>query len=164
MRTPLAVILAAVLAAGASGAAPPPGGPPPALPLGRGTLVICPEGPGTPKCVTLRVEIAETSEARARGLMFRTSLDEFSGMLFIFEQTTLLSFWMKNTLIPLSIAFIDEGWRIVDIQDMAVERDPNTPQRFYPAVRPARYALEVNLGFFARHGIGVRARVTLTRQ
>ena len=108
--------------------------------------------------VVLRVEVAQTLEARARGLMFRTHLPEDAGMLFVFERPARLAFWMKNTLIPLSIAFIDDRWRIVDIQDM----DPPPPGGKIPVYLsrvPARYALEVNQGFFRRHGITVGARV-----
>lgn len=108
--------------------------------------------------VVVRVEVAQTLEARARGLMFRAHLPEDAGMLFVFEQPARLAFWMKNTLIPLSVAFIDDRWRIVDIQDM----DPPPPGGEVPVYLsrvPARYALEVNQGFFRRHGITVGARV-----
>lgn len=111
--------------------------------------------------VTLQVEVADTPQARAQGLMHRSKLDEHAGMLFIFEETGNGSFWMKNTVIPLSIAFIDESWRIVDIRDMAVAPDPeHGPFAFYPSARPYRYALEANQGFFKRRGITVGARVT----
>lgn len=108
--------------------------------------------------VTLEVEVADTVQARARGLMYRTHLPEYAGMLFVFESPQRLAFWMKNTYIPLSIAFIDSSWRVVDIQDM----DPPAPGGeipIYLSRREAQYALEVNQGFFARHGIGVGARV-----
>lgn len=111
--------------------------------------------------VTLQVEVADTPQARAQGLMHRTRLGEHAGTLFIFEETGNGSFWMKNTLIPLSIAFIDEQWRIVDIKDMAVAPDPeHGPFAFYASAKPYRYALEVNQGFFKRGGITVGARVT----
>jgi uncharacterized membrane protein (UPF0127 family) len=90
--------------------------------------------------------------------MYRTWLPEYAGMLFVFETPQRLAFWMKNTWIPLSIAFIDASWRVVDIQDM----DPPPPGGeipIYVSRREAQYALEVNQGFFARHGIGVGARV-----
>jgi len=125
----------------------------------RGTLTIV----GDKTRVTLHVEVADTPESRAQGLMNRTSLPENAGMLFVFDTTGHWSFWMKNTLIPLSLAFIDEGWQIVDIQDMAVARDPqNGPFEFYSAAKPARYALEVNQGFFKRHAIGVGANVVFS--
>jgi len=112
------------------------------------------------RLVRLQVEVAETPAARAQGLMCRTRLDEHAGMLFVFEETARGSFWMKNTLIPLSIAFIDETWQIVDMLDMAVEKDPAHPVAFYSPGQAYRYALEVNQGFFARNGITPGARVT----
>jgi hypothetical protein len=108
--------------------------------------------------VSLEVEVADTVATRARGLMYRTWLPEYAGMLFVFESAQRLAFWMKNTYIPLSIAFIDSRWRIVDIQDM----DPPQPGGeipIYLSRHEAQYALEVNQGFFTRHGIGVGARV-----
>ena len=68
--------------------------------------------------VPVRVEIADTPEERQTGLMGRSALAENAGMLFVFDQEQILSFWMKDTLIPLSIAYIDAEGRIVDIQDM----------------------------------------------
>jgi hypothetical protein len=127
----------------------------PAVPqLNRGTVTLV-DGP---RRVTLEVEVADTPAARARGLMYRTWLPEYAGMLFVFETPQRLAFWMKNTWIPLSIAFIDASWRVVDIQDM----DPPPPGGeipIYVSRREAQYALEVNQGFFTRHGIGVGARV-----
>jgi uncharacterized membrane protein (UPF0127 family) len=67
--------------------------------------------------VEVRVEIADDASERVRGLMYRTALAENRGMLFVFPDEERLSFWMKNTLIPLSIAFIDSKGRIVDIQE-----------------------------------------------
>jgi len=112
----------------------------------------------------LQVEVAETPEARGQGLMCRTRLAENAGMLFIFENTSQVGFWMKNTLLPLSIAFIDDAWKIVDMKDMDVEQDPTAPVKTYPSAKPYRYALEVNQGFFARHGITAGARVTYRPQ
>ncbi len=108
--------------------------------------------------VVVQVEVADTPETRRRGLMFRTHLPENHGMLFLFEAPQRLAFWMKNTQIPLSIAFISARWRIVDIQDM----DPPAPGGQIPVYvsrAEAQYALEVNQGFFARHGITVGAVV-----
>src|SRR5215212_9431253 len=68
--------------------------------------------------VPVQVEIADTPEERQTGLMGRSALAENAGMLFVFEQEQILAFWMKDTLIPLSIAYIDAEGRIVDIQDM----------------------------------------------
>jgi uncharacterized membrane protein (UPF0127 family) len=100
--------------------------------------------------VPLAAEVAETPRQRERGLMGRTALGENQGMLFVFEQEQPLSFWMRNTLIPLSIAYIDGRGTIVDIQDM----EP-LDETSHPSAAPARYALEVNQGFFEEHGIRV---------
>ncbi len=100
--------------------------------------------------VPLVAEVAETPRQRDRGLMGRTALGENHGMLFVFDQEQPLSFWMRNTLIPLSIAYIDDRGTIVDIQDM----EP-LDETSHPSAAPARYALEVNQGFFEEHGIRV---------
>jgi len=101
--------------------------------------------------VLLKVEIASTPEAWQRGLMFRKSLPEDQGLLFLFPQATGSPFWMKNTLIPLSIAFADQNGKILRILDM--EPCPKDPcPTYYPGVA-YRQALEVNRGWFARHGV-----------
>lgn len=96
----------------------------------------------------LSVEVAATPAARGRGLMFREELPEDGGMLFVFPEEKVLEFWMRNTRIPLSIAFADGSGRIVRIADM----DPlsETP---VSSGAPARYALEVNRGWFDAHGV-----------
>jgi uncharacterized membrane protein (UPF0127 family) len=124
--------------------------------LRRGTLALV---QGKVR-VNLNVEIADTPESRQLGLMNRPSLPDDAGMLFVFESTSRLAFWMKNTLIPLSVAFIDDQWKIVDIQDMRVGPNPETGRLdIYEAAKPSRYALEVNQGLFARRGIGVGAKI-----
>lgn len=106
--------------------------------------------------VAVPVEIADTDEERQTGLMGRTALPEDAGMLFVFGAEQQLSFWMKDTLIPLSIAFIDSEGRIVDIQDMQpLDEAP------HPSAAPAQYALEVNQGFFGARGIQVGDTVEL---
>jgi uncharacterized membrane protein (UPF0127 family) len=108
--------------------------------------------------VRVRVEIADNAFEHARGLMYRTALAEDRGMLFIFEAEQKPSFTMKNTLIPLSIAFIDSEGRIVDIQDMKpLDDDPPS----YVSAKPAQYALEVNQGFFEERGVEVGDRAEL---
>jgi len=102
--------------------------------------------------VEVEVEIADDTQEMARGLMGRTALAEDAGMLFVYPEERELSFWMKDTLIPLSIAFMDSGGRIVDIQDMKALDD--TPPH-YTSAEPARYALEVNKGFFDERGVEV---------
>jgi len=111
------------------------------------TLVIETEhGP-----VELKVELATTPEAWSRGLMFREHLPEDQGMLFIFPEAQGSPFWMKNTWIPLSIAFADQNGVILRILDMEpCEEDP-CPS-YYPGVA-YRQALEVNQGWFERHGV-----------
>lgn len=108
------------------------------------------------KKVRMSVEIADTWPEQERGLMYRTSMPEDHGMLFVFNRETTLTFWMKNTLIPLSVAFMDSKGRIVDIQNMK----PQTETKHISA-KPSQYALEANKGFFEQHGIKVGNRVEL---
>jgi uncharacterized protein len=98
----------------------------------------------------IQVEVAQTPEEKAKGLMGRTSLGENEGMLFIFEREDYHGFWMKNTLIPLSIAFIDRECRILAITDM----EPLTLET-HPPPKPVLYALEMKKGWFAANGIKV---------
>lgn len=98
----------------------------------------------------LTVEIADTTPARAKGLMGRKTLGENQGMLFIYPKAEKLSFWMKNTLIPLSIAFFDEKKRLLEIIDMMPETlDTHT------SWAPAQYALEMNQGWFEKKSIQI---------
>jgi uncharacterized membrane protein (UPF0127 family) len=99
----------------------------------------------------LTIELAVTPYTRACGLSRRPGLPEDRGMLFVFPKPQKLSFWMKDTLISLSIAFLDDKGRIVDIQDM----DPTAPRKFHISPVPGRYALEVNRGWFEKNGVGV---------
>jgi uncharacterized membrane protein (UPF0127 family) len=93
-------------------------------------------------------ELARTDEQKMRGLMFRKTLADGNGMLFVYEYDHIMSFWMKNTLVPLSIAFISRDGLIIDILDM--EPLSTRPIR---SSRSVRYALEVPQGWFARQGI-----------
>ncbi|MDR2019970.1 MAG: DUF192 domain-containing protein [Treponema sp.] len=106
--------------------------------------------------VPLSAEIAVTAEEQAAGLMNRRSLPDGKGMLFVYARDERMSFWMKNTLIPLSIAFIAYDGRILEIRDMK-PRDL-TPVR---SARSVRYALEVPQGWFDRAGIAVGDRLIL---
>ena len=103
----------------------------------------------------VRAELADSMGTRMEGLMFRKSMPQGSGMVFVFEETAPHCMWMKNTLIPLSVAFIDEAGAIINIADM----QPHSEQS-HCASRPARYALEMNKGWFAQRGIkaGVKLR------
>jgi uncharacterized membrane protein (UPF0127 family) len=94
------------------------------------------------------VEVAKTPEERNHGLMGRKHLGKEEGMLFIFETEDYHGFWMKDTLIPLSIAFIDKHGRIVWITDMK----PQTLDSYLPP-GPVLYALEMNKGWFSSHGV-----------
>jgi uncharacterized membrane protein (UPF0127 family) len=99
--------------------------------------------------VEVLAEIARSDEQRSRGLMGRKSLADGEGMLFVFETDRILSFWMKDTLIPLSIAFIAYDGRILEIHDMEA-----LSTRSVQSARSARYALEVPQGWFARSQTG----------
>jgi len=103
----------------------------------------------------IQAEVADTPATRTRGLMYRKSMPANRGMLFMFPYSERQCFWMKNTLIPLSIAFLDERGAIVNIVDMA----PQTEDQHCSA-RPVRYALEMNQGWFAAKRIGPGAVVT----
>lgn len=98
---------------------------------------------------TLLVEIADSPSKRSIGLMHRTSLGKNEGMLFAFPKSDLQSFWMKNTLIPLSIGYFDENGILLEIYQMK----PNQTDEIYNSKKKAIYALEVNQGWFQRNGI-----------
>lgn len=100
-------------------------------------------------------EVAATTEQRQHGLMFRFNLPADRGMLFVFDQPQPLGFWMKNTYIPLSIAYLDADGRILNVEDMAPH-----DERSHPSRGPALYALEMRKGWFAERGLGPGARVT----
>ncbi|MBU6384014.1 MAG: DUF192 domain-containing protein [Verrucomicrobia bacterium] len=102
---------------------------------------------------TLTVEIADTLEARRKGLMGRLNLPEGKGMLFIYDRAFRLTFWMKDTLIPLSIGFFDEEKKLIRILDM----DPPIGDKLvkYRCTAPALYALEVPQGWFEKHNIQI---------
>ncbi len=93
--------------------------------------------------------VARTPEQRAVGLMHRREMATHEGMLFVFEQPSVQCFWMKNTLLPLSIAFIADDGSIVNVADMQ-------PQSLdsHCSAKPVRYALEMNQGWFARRAVG----------
>lgn len=96
----------------------------------------------------IRAEVANTDATRRDGLMFRRELPGNDGMLFVFDQPDVQCFWMRNTLLPLSIAFIADDGTIVNIEDMAPQtEDPHC------AKKPVRYALEMAQGWFGKHGI-----------
>jgi uncharacterized membrane protein (UPF0127 family) len=108
--------------------------------------------------VELRVEIADTPEERRRGLMFREHLPEDQGMLFDFGQQTQAAFWMKDTSIPLSIAFISAEGVIVDLQDM----EPFSTE-LHQSDQPYAFAVEANQGWYEKNGVLVGSAVRLPR-
>ena len=101
----------------------------------------------------LDVEIADTRETCREGLMGREILEDGRGMLFVFEKPQILYFWMKNTKIPLSIAFFDENRQLIEIEDMFPLSDRSIYCPKYKSSKPALYALEVNQGWFEKNGI-----------
>jgi len=96
----------------------------------------------------IRAEVAADFPSRGRGLMYRKRMASNAGMLFIFDEPGSQCMWMKNTLIPLSVAFLDDRGTIINIEDMAPQTEDS-----HCASRPARYALEMNRGWFAARGI-----------
>ncbi|HPQ69632.1 MAG TPA: DUF192 domain-containing protein [bacterium] len=99
---------------------------------------------------TLYVEIARTNDQHRIGLMYRESLPKNQGMLFVYQDKRRLSFWMKNTKVPLDVAFLGDNGDILQIEPMK----PQTTQ-LHDSRYPVRYALEVNQGWFTRHGFKV---------
>lgn len=134
----------------------------PSIGVGRVTSVILHGGQGP---VHVVVEVADSPAERQQGLMGRTSLGADEGMVFLFDDVAdgpvTSEFWMKDTLIPLSVAFWDEDGRIVGIQDM----DPcaEDPCPTYGSPKPYVGALEVNGGFFTEHGVTTGDRIELVR-
>jgi uncharacterized protein len=147
MRRALVAALAALSVASCTGAAPL-----------RSLIIHGDQGP-----VSVAVEEADSPAERGQGLMGRTSLGDNEGMIFTFGDVTdgpvTSEFWMKDTLIPLSVAFWDEDGRIVGIRDM----DPCTddPCPTYGSPEPYVGALEVNDGFFTEHGVTTGDRIEL---
>lgn len=109
----------------------------------------------------VRVEIADTPKFLAKGLMGRTSLADGEGMLFVFEKSKILSFWMKNTLIPLSVGFFDEEKRLINAADMSPVGPGADSWPTFESKSPAQYALEVPQGWFARNHIQPGMKFTL---
>ena len=104
--------------------------------------------------VRITVELADTPALRQLGLMNRDSLPENHGMLFVYPDEQIRSFWMRNTRIPLDIAFIDRNLTIVNIEHMEPQTDENTY-----STSPVQYALEMSLGWFEANGVGVGDRL-----
>ena len=103
----------------------------------------------------IQAEVAATDATRSRGLMYRKELAPNHGMLFVFEQANVQCFWMRNTLLPLSIAFILDDGTITNIADMA----PMT-ENSHCSTAPVRYTLEMEQGWFAKRGITAGKKIT----
>lgn len=125
----------------------------PTLPRGTVVLEAAPRPP-----VTLSVEVATTPRQQQMGLMFRESLPENQGMIFLFAVPRENSFWMRDTLIPLDLFFIDSNWSVVGVVENA------TPQTDDPreVAGTSQYVLEVNAGFAKKHGFGAGTKVRFT--
>ena len=103
----------------------------------------------------ITAEVASTPQSRMIGLMMRERLAPNHGMMFVFEDKSQHCFWMRNTLIPLSIAFIEDDGTIVNIADMAPKSEASTcPER------PIRYALEMDQGWFAKRGVTAGKKIS----
>jgi uncharacterized membrane protein (UPF0127 family) len=102
----------------------------------------------------IKAEVARTGPSRQEGLMFRRELGRNRGMLFVFPESARHCMWMRNTYIPLSVAFLDEQGNILNIDDMQPETENN-----HCAARPARYALEMSYGWFKQRGIAAGQRI-----
>jgi len=118
-----------------------------------GPQVVVQQGGAT---ATVTVEFASTPQERQQGLMFREELHPDAGMLFLFPNNTGGGFWMKNTYVPLDIAYISADGTVVDIK----QGKPRDETVLVPSSQ-YRYVLEVNQGWFQRHGLGIGAKVTL---
>ena len=103
----------------------------------------------------IEAELAATSASRQTGMMQRAIMPSQRGMLFVFPEVAKHCMWMRNTLLPLSVAFLDETGRIINIEDMQPKTENN-----HCATKPARFALEMNLGWFKSRGIGAGFVIT----
>ncbi len=102
----------------------------------------------------IHAEVADSDSARMRGLMFRQALAPNHGMLFVFDRPEAQCMWMRNTLIALSVAFLDDDGTVVNIEEMKPQTDES-----HCARRPVRYALEMSAQWFSRHGVAAGSRL-----
>jgi len=103
----------------------------------------------------IMAEAVNTPQSRAEGLMYRKSLSANHGMLFVFVQAAQHCMWMRNTLIPLSVAFIDGNGRIINIEEMLPQTENN-----HCAAKPAKFALEMGSGWFRSRGLSIGTQVS----
>lgn len=114
--------------------------------------------------VVVEIEIAFTPQEQMQGLMFRESMPENHGMLFVYRQPRFLDFWMKNTWIPLDIAFIREDGIIGNIEAMKPQQGKMVPEERYHSRYKSLYALEMNQGWFAKQGIRAGDKIEFPRE
>lgn len=107
---------------------------------------------------TINLEVASTTEAKNKGLMNRESLEPNTGMIFIYSQPRILQFWMKDTLIPLDIIFLDETLEIVTIHQ---ETEPNQTQERYSSYEPSQYVIEMKGGWTKTNSVQVGDQFTI---
>lgn len=136
-----------ILLAGCTGTSP--------LPPAHGTVDLISD---TGKSISVQVEVADDDAERTRGLMFKEHLAPKTGMLFVFDAPSPLSFWMRNTLIPLDILYFDGEGRFVSSATMLP--CPEGPCPLYPSQGPAKYALEVPMGFIREEQVGPGWRIS----
>lgn len=105
----------------------------------------------------IKVELAETMDQHERGLMFRSKLGKDEGMLFIFEDQQIRNFWMKNTIIDLSIGYFNKDKKLIDIQEMKATSMLQKEIPSYPSRGPAQYALEMSPKWFEKNNIKIGA-------
>ena len=103
----------------------------------------------------IKAEVAQTERQREIGLMYRTAMGPNEGMIFVFERAGTQCFWMKNTLIPLSVAFIDEDGTVVNTDEMKANTEDT-----HCSAKPVRFVLEMNKGWFSKRGIKDGTKVT----
>jgi uncharacterized protein len=102
----------------------------------------------------ITAQVAQTPDQRSTGLMFRKEMPQPEGMLFVFEQATMQCFWMKNTMLALTAAFVADNGEIVNLADMKPQTEDS-----HCSAKPVRYVLEMNQGWFAKKGIKAGTRL-----
>lgn len=114
--------------------------------------------------VDIEVEVADNPNRREVGLMYRMAMPLDRGMLFVYPERDYRRFWMKNTLLPLSLAFIRDDGVIAEVVDMTPAEPGEASPKTYPSEEPVRYCLEMNRGWFAERGLGAGTKVAGLRQ
>jgi uncharacterized protein len=102
----------------------------------------------------IKADVADRSDTRSKGLMFRRSMEQHQGMLFVFDRKEPHCFWMRNTPLALTIAFLDDDGKIVNLADMKAHDETN-----HCAAQPVRYALEMNQGWFGKRHLKAGSRI-----